>query len=185
MINWLDILFIAILFFSAAMGWRRGLVRQVFDLAAVVAAYVAALRFGSDFVLWLDQYLPLTRWFPTWFDAPVPPGFAVGSVVIRLLGFFLLFVFVRLLCKVAGTLMHGIFSLPVLGTVNCLGGLALGAVKGLLLGLILLGAVMLLSTAFWQQTLAESVVAQTFVPLWPVIYEQMRNFLLQDLLAAV
>ncbi|MDW7652427.1 MAG: CvpA family protein, partial [Bacillota bacterium] len=102
-----------------------------------------------------------------------------------LLGFFLLFFLVRLLLKSVGSLMHGIFSLPLLGTVNALGGLLFGVVKGLLLVLILVGAAMLVTVPFWQRTLAESRVASVIMDLWPVIYEQMLNFLLQDLLAAV
>ncbi|MDW7652139.1 MAG: CvpA family protein, partial [Bacillota bacterium] len=69
MMNWFDILLLAIVLFSAVMGWQRGLIRQLFDLASIVAAYIVALRYGSDFILWLDNVVPLTRWLPAWLSS--------------------------------------------------------------------------------------------------------------------
>jgi uncharacterized membrane protein required for colicin V production len=178
MMNWLDIALLSLLGLTAAIGWRRGLVLQLFDVASVIVAYVVALRFGRDFVFVLDTYIPVFRWLPRLMDNPTPFGFTLGDVVVRLIGFLLLFFLVRLLFRVVGGMMHSIFSLPVLGTVNALGGMVFGLLKGLLLGLILVAVGQLLETSFWASSLQESSLATFIMEIWPVIYEQMVLFLI-------
>lgn len=185
MINWLDLLLLAIVFFGALTGLRRGLVRQFFDVAGVLAAYYVALVYSSLFVAWLGLFVPIDRWLPEWFSAPLPGGFVLGDVLARLIGFILLFFIVRMLAAALSGVMHGIFSLPLLGTVNRLGGLALGMFKGVLLSVILVAVLRLLGTPFWLTTLQESVVAGMVLELLPLVYAQMLNFLLKDLTGAV
>jgi uncharacterized membrane protein required for colicin V production len=185
MTNWLDIVIIVLIFYSAVTGWRRGLVRQFFDLTAVFASYFVAVRYGGEFIAWFGQYVPLTRWLPAWFATPLPGGFVLGEVIVRLLGFTVLFFATRLLFRLVAGLLHGIFSLPVLGTVNGLTGMILGLVKGLLLALILVAVLSLVSTPFWQQTLEESVTATSINYWWPIVYQQMTDYLLRDLLNTV
>jgi len=182
MINWLDIAILVILFYSAGMGWKRGLVRQFFDVAAVVASYFAALRYGGEFMAFLTGYIPLEQWFPRWFNTVLPAGIFLGDAVIRLVGFVVLFVLVRIVFKAASKVLHGIFSLPLLGTVNGLGGMALGFAKGAILTLILVAVLSLLSTPFWARILEDSVIATSVQYWWPLVYKQMVDILMKDLL---
>jgi uncharacterized membrane protein required for colicin V production len=185
MINWLDILLLVLIFYSAGSGWRRGLIRQLFDIAGIFAAYFVALRHGAAFMEWLGNYVPINQWLPAWFSTPLPGGFILGDVLVRLLGFIVLFGIVRALVQVFAAIFHGIFSLPLLGTVNGLGGLVLGGLKGLLLAVILVAVLSLVGTAYWRVTLEESVVAESILYWLPIAYEQMLEILLSDLPPAV
>lgn len=178
--NWLDLLIIAVLVFSAIMGWRRGLVRQFFDVVAAVASYLVALRYGAQFVQLLDIYLPLFRWIPAWLNTPTPFGFVLGDIILRLLGFFLLFFLARLFFRMMATMAHTLFSLPVLGTVNAVGGLLFGFLKGLLLVLILVAVVNLLGTPFSEKVLDSSVAAARIMEIWPLVYQQMLHSLTRE-----
>lgn len=182
MINWLDTLLLALVFFGAVMGWRRGMARQVFELAAMIGSYVVALRYGNDAILWVSRYVPLASWLPRWFTRPTPFGFTAGDIITRLLGFLLLFAVVRLFFFLAAEVAHGVFSLPLLGTVNGLGGLLFGTLKSLLLVLILVAIFKLLPAPFWQQSLENSAVAQAVLYYAPIVYSQMVAFLLKDLI---
>ncbi|MBS3901062.1 MAG: CvpA family protein [Dethiobacter sp.] len=180
MSNWLDILIIFILLFSAIMGWRRGLVRQFFDVAAVFASYLVALRYGSQFVLLLDSYLPFFRLLPAWVNNPTPFGLVLGDILLRLFGFALLFFLVRMFFRLLAGMAHSFFSLPVLGTVNALGGLGLGLLKGMLFALILVAVANLIATPFWEKALENSVAASHIMDIWPVVYQQMLHFLMRE-----
>lgn len=184
MINWLDFVLLAMLFYSVVGGWRRGLIRQLFDIIGILAAYYFALNYSLVFMTWLDQYIPLTRWLPDWFGITLPGGLVLGDVLVRLVGFVLLFMIVRFVVRAAATVLHGIFSLPLLGTINAIGGFALGAVKGVLLVMIMVGLLSLITTPFWMNTLRQSVVAQLVMEWLPVVYEHLRETLLIDLLPA-
>ncbi len=185
MINWLDFVLLVLIFYSASGGWRRGLVRQLFDIAGIVVAYFVALRYSVLFTDWLVQYLPFIRGLPAWFGTELPGGFILGDVLVRLLGFLILFGLVRALLKIFSSIAHGIFSLPLLGTVNGLGGLVLGGLKGLLLIIILVAVLKLISTPFWLLTLENSVIATSILYWLPIVYKQMLEILLTDLLTAV
>ena len=180
MMNWFDFLLLGIVLFFAVVGWQRGLIRQVFDVVGAVASYLIALRCSNQFLSWLNHFFPLTRWFNQLFPAATNWGAALGGVLIRLLSFLLLFAAVSLLFRMVGSAAHSVFTLPVLGFVNGLGGLLLGAVRGPILALILIGVTNLLGTPFIAQAVAESVIATTVLTVLPVIYEQMLMLLFTD-----
>lgn len=181
MMNWFDYLLIAIVIYFALVGWHRGLIRQVFAVAGVIASYLVALRYGNEFILWFNKYLPLTEWFPQWFDSETFLGFSLGEIIVRILGFAILFALVTWLFAVTGSIVHGIFSLPVLGSFNGIGGMILGMIKGILLVLIIVGLARLIGTPPLVQMLEESKVAAKAAAILPVIYEQMVSLILADL----
>jgi membrane protein required for colicin V production len=181
MINWLDAVLAVLVFYSAAAGWRRGLIRQLFDVAGVIAAYFIALSYSGSLLLWLERYLPLSRWLPSWFAAPLPGGLALGQVLASLVGFVLLFFAVRLLLSALAGILHGLFSLPLLGSFNGLGGLLLGGLKGLFLALVAVGILSLFATPFWRRTLEESAVATALLHWVPYVYEQLTEVLLKNI----
>ncbi|MBT9168658.1 MAG: hypothetical protein DDT19_02006 [Syntrophomonadaceae bacterium] len=178
--NWLDILIIIILLFTAIMGWRRGLVRQFFDVAAVFASYLVALLYGRQFILLLDNYLSFFRWLPAWVNNPTPFGFILGDILLRLLGFALLFFLVRMFFRLLAGMAHSFFSLPILGTVNALGGLGLGFLKGMLFVLIIVAVANLIGTPFLDNALQNSLAASHIMDFWPVVYQQMLHFLMRE-----
>ncbi|HZK25783.1 MAG TPA: CvpA family protein [Oscillospiraceae bacterium] len=180
MMNWFDFLLVAIVVFFAIVGWQKGLVRQLFDLLGVIASYFVALRYSNQFVYWLNQYLPLTLWFNQLFPTPTAWGIDLGAVLIRLVGFALLFGAVSLVFRTTGAAVHSIFSLPILDLVNGLGGLLLGAIRGVFLALILIGAANLIGTPFLARAVTESAIATTVLAVLPVVYEQMLRLLFTD-----
>jgi len=183
--NWLDLVLAALVFYSAVTGWRRGLIRQFFDVAGIIAAYFIALSYSGSLLLWLERYLPLDRWLPSWFAAPLPGGMALGEVLLSLAGFVLLFLAVRLLLSALAGILHNLFSLPLLGTANGFGGLLLGCLKGVFLALVAVGILSLFTTPFWRRTLEESAVATTLLHWLPYVYEQLTEVLLKGKVPAV
>lgn len=178
--NWFDYLLFAVVVFFAFVGWQKGLVRQIFDVAGVLASYFVALRFSNQFVGWLNQSLPLTLWFNQIFPATTNWGLDLGDVVVRMLGFALLFGAVSLLFRATGAAAHSVFSLPVLDIVNGLGGMLLGAIRGFFLGIILIAVANLIGTPALSQAVSESVIATTVLTVLPVIYEHMLLLLFTD-----
>ena len=47
-IDWLSAAILVILVADLVLGFRRGLIRQVFDLVGIIVAVLAAIRFGPD-----------------------------------------------------------------------------------------------------------------------------------------
>lgn len=175
--NWLDAALLFLLFFAAVVGYRRGLVRQLFDLAGFFAAYYFALRYAAYITDWLIRYVPFMESLPDYLTDPGPFGFNLGDILLRLISFFLIFMLIRLVLGLVGSFAHQVFSLPLLCTFNALGGSLLGLTKGVLLALILVAVLQLLSTPFWINTLEQSRLAAYVQAVWPVVYRQMIFFL--------
>lgn len=181
MMNWLDLLLLAVVVFFAFAGWQKGLVRQLFDVAGVIASYLVALRYGNEFILWLDSFLPLGLWFNQLLPQMTAQGINLADVIVRIIGFALLFGAVTFIFRFAGNIAHHIFSLPILGLLNGLAGMVLGGIKGILLGIIIVGLMTLVGTPFFVQALSDSSLAATLLSVLSVLYEQMISYILTDL----
>lgn len=175
--NWLDLLLALLFFYCLFSGWRRGLIRQVFAVAGIIASYLAAIRFSSDFADWLEKILPLSKWLPQQFNSPVLPALSLGDIILYLLCFAIIFGLVSRLFEFAGAAAHEFFSLPVLGWVNGAGGMLLGAIKGAAIILIIVAAARLTGIPFLTAALKDSVLAEAIFLWLPVVYEQMIEVL--------
>ena len=185
MMNWFDLLLSVLVMYNTAGGWRYGLIRQLFDIVGIFIAYFIALNYGNTFTAWFTQYIPFERILPKWFSTPSPGGFSLDGVLVRLLGFIILFLIVRALVRVAAKMLHGVFSLPLLATVNGLGGMILGLIKGVFLAVIIVTVASLLSGQFWQQAIDGSILASSLLSWLPIVYNQMLDILLSGLMPTV
>ncbi len=107
--NSVDLILTFLLALYALRGYWRGFIRETFGLLALAAGIAAAFRFGTDAAVLVQEYLTL----PTWIQAGV--------------AFVLVFMLVHGVVNLAGVLLD---HLATLGSVNRLGGVALGAGKG-------------------------------------------------------
>ena len=81
----------------------------------------------------------------------------LARMFINLLSIILIFICVKMALMLIGHLLDGIFSLPVLNHFNHVGGLAFGALKGLLILFILLLLMVPISTMAGQGLLTEGL----------------------------
>jgi membrane protein required for colicin V production len=107
--NSVDLIVVFLLAVYALRGYWHGLIRETFGLLALAAGIWAAFRFAADGGVFLQQYLTL----PTSVQAGV--------------AFVLIFMLVHAVVNVAGVLVD---HLAALGSINRLGGVAVGAGKG-------------------------------------------------------
>lgn len=142
MANWIDLTVLAVLSLFGLRGFFRGLFREVFSLAGLLAGFVVASRYSDAAAAWGAQYWQLT------------PFFFKG------IAFVALFFMVYFCFSLAGWLLHRSEKLLFLKTINRIGGVAVGVGKGTaLVGLLAL----FLSSASWlpdttRQSLEEAVL---------------------------
>lgn len=175
MLNGLDVALLVLCFYLAVSGWRRGLIRQLFDITGIFIAYFVALQYSSVLISKISEIIPLEQWLSNGVGGGVLEGFDLAPVLLRIIGFLLLFALVRLGVQLVAGLFHSVFSLPVLGTVNGFGGLILGGLKGLLFSAVLVGLLSLINTHYWQNLLAGSRVAGAFRFWLPSLYELLMS----------
>ena len=139
--NWLDFLFLILLVVYAFQGLAQGFSRIAVGLVATIAGLLIASWSYDLPAAWLLPYVS-------------------SKAVANVLGFILIFVLLQLLGALAGLLLSKVFKWTGLGWLDRLLGFAFGAVKAVVVGIILV----LVLTAFPIKPVPDSVAKSEVAP---------------------
>jgi membrane protein required for colicin V production len=126
--NWLDIVLLLILAWSIATSLRKGLTREILGLASVVLALLLALWFYGTAGSFLTPYVS-------------------SRSLANLAGFLAVFAGVMLLGSLVGFILGKFLRVTGLSIVDHSLGAAFGALRGTLVGIVLIMAIMAFSSA--------------------------------------
>ncbi|MGA2773369.1 MAG: CvpA family protein [Bryobacteraceae bacterium] len=124
--NWLDVVLLAILAASVAMSFRKGLSREVIGLASVVLAIVLGIWFYGAAGAWLIPYLS-------------------SRGLANFAGFLLVFCGVMLVGHLVSYIVGRFLKVTGLSIFDHLLGAVFGAVRGILISVALIMAIMAFS----------------------------------------
>jgi membrane protein required for colicin V production len=127
-VNWIDLTLLVILALFGLRGYFRGLFREIFSLAGLVAGFMMAVRYDET-VASLAQ---------AWWN--------VSPLVLKGVAFVAIFFIVYFLFSLTGWLLHQSAKIIFLQTLNRLGGFAVGIGKGATITAFI---VFFLSSASW------------------------------------
>jgi membrane protein required for colicin V production len=163
----LDLLFVAMLFGAGILGFRQGLVVQLFSLLSWIVALWMAYE-------WTDDLAPLVKdWLfkeEGWFSFV-----SIDQLVASLIAFFILFFVVRFLLRLIQPLLGVIGKLPIILQLNQLGGLFFSIVKSLILMIIIVNILHLLPWESGQQTIENSYLAQQILAITPQLTQELKE----------
>jgi len=140
-VNWLDFVFVILLAVYAFQGLAQGFSRIAVGLVATIAGLLIASWSYDLPAAWLLPYVS-------------------SKAVANVLGFVLIFVLLQLLGALAGLLLAKVFKWTGLGWLDRLLGFAFGAVKAVVVGIILV----LVLTAFPIKPVPDSVAKSEVAP---------------------
>ena len=140
--NWLDIVLLLILAWSIATSFRKGLTREILGLASVVLAFWLGLWFYGAAGSYLAPY-------------------ASSRSLANFAGFLVVFAGVMLLGSVASFILGKFLKVTGLSIVDHALGAAFGALRGTLIAIVLIMAIMAFSPG---DRPPESVVRSRFAP---------------------
>src|ERR1039458_4100062 len=125
--NWLDIVLLLILAWSIATSFRKGLTREVLGLASVVVAFLLALWFYGTAGAYLTPYVSSR-------SLANLAGVLAGVAAVMLLG------------SLVGFIVGKFLRVTGLSIVDHALGAAFGALRGTLIAIVLIMAIMAFST---------------------------------------
>jgi len=150
--NYLDIAAILVIGVCAVEGLFRGLVISIFSMIGFVAAiYIGKLAASpvADYLTAstgidesLNNYflsksqgvnLPISQAINTFMGGGVDGTNGLTSILILISAFFIVFLSVRVSLNLIAGMLNGAAKLPVIKQFNSIGGLLLGAIKGVLI----------------------------------------------------
>ena len=174
MLNALDIFLLLIFSFFIVSGYSRGFVAQLVDLAGFFIALYLAYTVGGHFALYLMEVFEFVP------EAFFPENSLLGYFLINLAGFLLVYFLVRFAFLVLGKVLKVATNLPVIGTLNGLGGALVGALKGLLLLIILVSIGSFIPNEFFQDLIGNSVLSALAFSYIPVMVDFIKEIITVD-----
>jgi membrane protein required for colicin V production len=110
--NYLDLVIALPMVLFAILGFRKGLIKELASLAALILGIYLAIMFADYVAGWLIKYIDISHRY------------------IFIIAFILTFVGVVLLVVLLGRLLDKVASLALLGIINRFLGLLFGVLKG-------------------------------------------------------
>ncbi len=133
--HWLDIILLIALVIPTFIGLRQGLIKAVLSLVGLVVGVILAGNFYEQFASVF--------------------GFIDNPNIANVVAYVIILVVVLVIAAVAAKLLKTFIKVVMLGWVNTAGG----AIFGLLLGMIFLGAIM----ATWEKFFGPDMLAKSFI----------------------
>lgn len=154
----LDAVAILIVLITALLGCKKGFLRGLVGLISTVAAIVIAYYFSGIVTIFLEDTFQLVTAVEGWlaesvsFDLPISAEEIVAAVVALIL-----FAFSGALLNLIARVLSGwLENIPILGGMNHLLGLVLGAVKGLVYVCVIVLILAVLPIESLQEAFAET-----------------------------
>jgi membrane protein required for colicin V production len=111
-VNWIDLIVIVVLALFGLRGFFRGLFREIFSIAGLVAGFLLAVTYARPVASYVEGI------------------WQISPLILKGSAFVAIFFVVYFLMSVAGWLLHRSERLLFLKTLNRTGGIAIGVGKG-------------------------------------------------------
>ena len=161
--HWLDVIIILMFILPMFIGYRRGLIRTVVPLVAIVLGIIVAGQ----------SYSSMANLLSNWLES---------SAQAKIVAFAIIFILFMAAMAVASSLLHRFLKLLLMGWVDKVGGLVFGLVIG---GLISSAILSLIANSFpsVEATFAKSALTAFLLDKFPFVlyllpeeFDTVRNF---------
>jgi membrane protein required for colicin V production len=162
--NWIDVIIAAIILFAVINGIRAGLIRSLFSITGLIIGLMAA----KAYYVQLGSLLPVGTWLP--------------MVAVDTFSFLAIYILAAALIHYLGSYIScSLLSCSLKNTDRFL-----GSFTGLLIGIVLVGALLIMLTAFplfdaFPEQVEESYLAQPIVEHVYLAYDALTSYLNIDL----
>ncbi len=161
--NWLDLFLLAVILLHLVGGYMRGFVKQIFDIFGFFLILLLALWGSRFFAERLAVHINPEDIVPhhelisaLGFEAALEK---VPLLVAGVLSFLALFLLLNLVFRLFSVGFRWVNRIPVVGLLNRVGGVILGALVGFFFVYIVLAAVSLIPLKLFMEALEASEVA--------------------------
>lgn len=173
----LDWVILFLLVLGLGIGLKQGLMIQLVKLVSLIASFGIAVLFYKPLSQQLAEWFPLSQESGTNLFSSIAGSEPIAGVIYSSIAFVLLLIGSGIILRWFGSILNGIANLPIVSTINHLGGGLLGVAKsGLMIFLLLmLGYALPISAV--QQTINESIFGTYAVEISPGILEYFQGLI--------
>lgn len=171
----LSLILLILLIIGFFIGLRRGLILQLVHLLGFILAYLAAYAYYNQLASKLKLWIP----YPAGMDHNQLFGsfgqMGVESVYYHAIAFIVIFIAVKIIVQIIGSMLDFLANLPILGSINRILGAIFGFIEIYLILFLLLYVGELTPVAGIKQAIDHSFVAQYMIQHTPVFSEKIKE----------
>lgn len=174
---WVDWVLLGILVLSTVNGLARGLVKQALGFAGLFVSLYLADRWAPAMAQWLNSSFDVSVRIRE-FLLPLLGDYRLEPTVLAVLSFLLVWCLVSAAFGILGLFLESVTRLPIVSSINKLGGAAIGALKGGVIVFIIASLLSFLPTSTQLGTLGQrSYVGAQVRYISPVFYESLQELI--------
>lgn len=172
----LDLAILIVFAIGILVGLKRGFILQAIHLVSFIVAFIVAKVYYTELAPKLILWIPYPNFsndqsnFLTLFgDTDLEDAYY------RAIAFVAIFLAVKILLHIIGTMLDFVAHLPILNTVNRTAGAILGFIEVYLILFIILYIGALVPINLIQQPIAESGLAKFIIENTPIFSQQIKE----------
>ena len=173
----LDWVILFLLVLGLGIGFKQGLMIQLVKLVSFIASFGIAILFYNPLSQQLEEWFPISQESGAHLFSSMAGSEPIAGVIYSSVSFVLLLIVSGILLRFIGSILNGIADLPVISTINHLGGGLLGITKNGLLVFLLLMIAYALPIPSVKQTIDESVLGTYAVEISPGILQFFQGLI--------
>lgn len=174
---WIDWVLLGVLALSVLSGYTRGLIKQALDFAGLFVSLYLAGRWSPAMAAWLNSNFNISNHIRN-FLLPALGDYRLEPVVLSVLSYLLVWCLVSAAFGILGHFLESVAKLPLLSSVNRLGGALLGALKGGIIVFIVASLLSFLPATAQLGALAQrSYVATRVRYISPLFYQHLQELI--------
>ena len=164
-----DILIVLLLFAGAYLGYKRGLIMQLFYLGTIIIGYLVSMLFSSRLAYLFTGLIPI----PDNVNG-IYQNLNIPTAYYRVISFIVIFIVIRLIIQVLAFIFGLIRKLPLIKTTDRFLGAILGFVEIYLIIFLILYVGTILPTSEWKITIfTNSTLPEYILENTPILSKQL------------
>lgn len=180
----LDLVIILFLIIGFFVGLRRGFILQLIHITDFFIAYIVAYLYYTQLAEKLTLWIPYPKFGDNTMLKILTQSPNMETAFYRAIAFVIIFLAVKILLQIIGSMLDFIAQLPILRMLNIWAGGILGFLEVYLVIFILLYIVALLPIESFQTALDHSSIAKAIVNDTPVLSGQIKSWWMEQRLSS-
>ncbi|MGX7112837.1 CvpA family protein [Gemella cuniculi] len=170
-----DIIIGLLLISGIYLGYKRGLIVQLFYLGTIIIGYVISMLFSSRLAYLFTNLIPIPADVTEGLEG-IYKGLNIPTAYYRIISFIVLFILIRLIIQILASVLGVVRKLPLIKTTDRLLGGVLGFLEIYLVIFVVLYFVTVLPSPEWKTTIfTNSTLPDYILQNTPILSKQLIN----------
>lgn len=167
-----DIIIALLLAAGAYLGYKRGLIMQIFYLGTIIIGYVLSMLFSSRLAYLFTSMIPIPADVTEGLEG-IYKGLNIPTAYYRIVSFIVLFIVIRLIIQILAQTLGVVRKLPLIKITDRYLGAILGFLEIYLIVFVVLYLVTVLPTPDWKIAIfKDSVLPDYIIQNTPILSKQ-------------